>query len=72
MKGMKIIEGALNTLYFFYFLANGSTNPDVLWPKTFLIPWEIIPQNFSSSGLVVSEELGDNKQTNKQTDRQTH
>ena len=29
MKGMKIIEGALNTLYFFYFLANGLTNPDI-------------------------------------------
>ena len=26
---MKIIEGALDTLKFFYFLANDSTNPDV-------------------------------------------
>ena len=29
MKGMEIIEGALDTLYFFYFPANGSSNPDV-------------------------------------------
>ena len=29
MEGMEIIEGALDTLYFFYFLANGSINPDV-------------------------------------------
>ena len=63
MKGMEIIEGALeHTLVFFYFLANGSPNSDVFQPKTFLIPREIIPQSFSSSGLVVSEELG-NKQT---------
>ena len=59
-------RGCTNTLYFLYFLANGSMNPDVLWPKTFLIPREIIPQSFSSSGLVVSEKLG-NKQTHKLT-----
>ena len=30
MKGMEIIDGALDKLYFFfYFPANGSTNPDV-------------------------------------------
>ena len=29
MKGMVIIEGALDTLYIFHFLANGSTNLDV-------------------------------------------
>ena len=28
MKGMGIIEGALDMLYFFYFPANGLTNPD--------------------------------------------
>ena len=50
-----------------YFPANGSKNPDVFWPKTFCIPRGIIPQNFSSSGLVVSQELW-----NKQTNRQTH
>ena len=48
-----------------YFRANGSTNQDVFQPKTFLIPRGIIPQNFSSLGFAVSEELG-NKQTNKQ------
>jgi len=42
---------------------NGSTNPDVFRPKTFLIPRGIIPQNFISQGFAVSEELG-----NKQTD----
>ena len=56
---------------FFYFPANGLTNPDVFQPKTFLIPREIITQKFSSSGLVVSEELG-NKQTNRQTNSLTH
>ena len=53
-------------LVFFYFPANGSTNPDVFQPKTFPIPRGIIPQNFSSLGFAVSEELG-NKQTNTQT-----
>ena len=53
-------------LVFFHFPANGSTNPDVFQPKTFCIPRGIIPQNFSSLGFAVSEELG-NKQTNKQT-----
>ena len=62
MKVMEIIEGALDSNYLFlYFPANGSTNPDVIKPKTFLISREIIPQNFSSSGLVVLEELGNKK-----------
>ena len=51
---------------YIYFLANGSTNPDVFYPKTFPIPRGIIPQNFSLLGFAVSEELG-NKQTNTQT-----
>ena len=46
--------------------ANGSTNPEVFQPKTFLIPRGIIPQNFSSLGFAVSEEIG-NKQTSKET-----
>ena len=29
MKGMEIIEGALDTLYSFYFPAKGLTNPDI-------------------------------------------
>ena len=49
-----------------YFLANGLTNPDIFQPKTFLILREIIPQNFSSLGFAVSEELG-NKQKNSLT-----
>ena len=57
-----------HALVFFYFPANGSTDPDVFQPKTFLILREIIPQNFSSLGFAVSEEL----QTNKQTNRQPH
>ena len=44
---------------------------ELQWPNTdgffSLKPSKIIPQNFSSSGLVVSEELG-NKQTHKLTD----
>ena len=58
-------------LVFFYFPANGSTNPDVFYSKTFSIPRGIIPQNFSSLRFAVSEELG-NKQTNKQTNTLTH
>ena len=54
-----------------YFPANGLTNLDVFQPKTFPIPWGIIPQNFSSLGFAVSEELR-NKQTKKQTHRLTH
>ena len=42
--------------------SNGSTNSDVFQPKIFLILRGIIPQNFSSLGFTVSEELG-NKQT---------
>ena len=68
---MVIIEGSrVHALVYFCFHANGLTNPNVFKPKTFCIPREIIPQNFSSSGLVVLEELG-NKQTNIQTDRLT-
>ena len=52
--------------YTCYFPANGSTNPDVFQPKTFSIPRGIIPQNFSSLGFAVLEELG-NKQTNTLT-----
>ena len=50
--------------YTCYFTANGSKN------KTFCIPRGIIPQDFSSSGLVVSEELG-NKHPNRQTNSLT-
>ena len=53
-----------------YFPANGSTNPDVFQPKTFSIPRGIIPQNFSSLGFAVSEELG-KIQTDTQTDSLT-
>ena len=54
-----------------YFPANGLTNLDVFLPKTFFIQRGIIPQNFSSLGFAVSEELG-NEQTKKQTHRPTH
>ena len=53
--------------YTCYFPANGSTNPDVFQPQPFSILRGIIPQNFSSLGFAVSEELG-----NIQTDKQTH
>jgi len=69
MKSEVIIEGSTgreHTLVFFYFPINGLTNPDVFLPKTFWNPRGIIPQNFSSSGLVSSEELG-NKQINSLT-----
>ena len=63
---MEIIDGALDTLQFFYFPANGSRKPDVFQPKTFPISREIIPQNFSSLGFTVSKEF--REQTSKQTD----
>ena len=44
---------------------------EVFKPETFCTPRGIIPQNVSSLGLPVLEELA-NKQTNKQTHRQTH
>ena len=47
-----------------YLPANGATNSDIFYPKTFLFPRGIIPKNFSSLGFAVSEELG-NKQTNR-------
>ena len=66
MKSVVIIEGStVLALVFFYFPANGSTNPDVFRPTTF--PRGIIPQNFSSSGLVVSEDIR-YKQMNSLTD----
>jgi len=67
MKSEVIIEGRReHILVFFYFPINGLTNPEVFLPKTFWIPRRIIPQNFSSSGLVSFEELG-NKQINSLT-----
>ena len=66
MKGMVIIEGALDTLYFFYFSANGSTNPDVFEPKTFSIPRGIIPQNFQV--IRIRRFVGVREQTNTLTD----
>ena len=47
MEGLEIIEGTLDTIYFFYFLADSLTNLDVFLAKTFLIPREIIPQNLA-------------------------
>ena len=42
------------------------TNPEVSLPRSFCIPREILPQNFSSLGLTALEELW-NKQTHKLT-----
>ena len=63
MKSVLIIEcSTVPAQVFFYLHANGLMNPDVFYPKTFCIP-----QNFSSSGIFVLEELG-----SKQTDKLTH
>ena len=59
--------GTGHALVNFYFPADGSTNPDVFQPKTFSLPREIVPQNVSSLGFTVSEELG-NIQTDTLTD----
>ena len=71
MKSVVIIECSTeHTLFLFYFPANGSTNLDVFYPKTICTPRGIISQNFSSLGLIVSEELG-NKHTSTQTNTLT-
>ena len=51
------------TLKFFYF-------PAKLTVRRIQIFFSLKPQNFSSLGFAVSEELG-NKQTNNQTNKQT-
>ena len=51
----------------FVFPANREPDPDFFQPKTFPIPRGMIPQNFSSLGFAVSQELG-----NKQTYSLTH
>ena len=68
MKSVVITEGSSVHALFFYFPANGSTNPVVFQPKPFCIPRGIIPQNLSSLGFALLEELG-NKQTDRLTDR---
>ena len=60
-------RGRTGNALVFYFPANGSKNLDVFGPKTFLIPRGVIPQNFSSLGFAVLEELG-NKQADRLTD----
>ena len=52
---------------FFGFPANGWSNPNVFKPETIFTPREIFPQNYSSLGLTISEELR-KKQTDKLTD----
>ena len=67
---MVIVEGQRahwTRSIFFYFPANGSTNPDVFYLKTICSPRGIKSQNFCSLELTVLEELG-----NKQTDKLTH
>ena len=60
---MKIIEGALNTLsFFFYFPTNGSTNPDVL-----LHPMGNHPSKFQLAWVHCFG--GVTEQTSKHTDR---
>ena len=60
-----IIEGALDTLYIFHFLANGSTNLDVFQPKT----------NEKSSLKISAHQVQSFRRsqgTNKQINRQIH
>ena len=63
-------------LYTPYFLVNGLPNLRVLYPKTIYTPRGIIPQNFSSLGLAISEESGNKQQTDihkyTHTDIQIH
>ena len=63
-----ILEGStVHALVFFVFLLTVRRIRMFFQPKTFSIPRGIIPQNFSSLGFAVSEELG-----NIQTHTQTH
>ena len=57
----------VHALVILYFPANGLTNQEDFQPKTICTPRAIIPQNFSSLGFSVLEELG-----NKQTHRLNH
>ena len=63
-------------LYTPYLLVNGLPNLRIFYPKTICTPRGIIPQNFSSLGLAVSEESGNKQRTdiNKytHTDIQIH
>ena len=65
MKGMEIIESALDTLYFFYFLANGSTNPDV-----FQLQGKSSLKISARWGSPFRRSQGTNIQTDRLTDRQ--
>ena len=66
MKGMQIIEGSLDTLYFFYFLANGSTNLDVFLALNLLHPKGNHRSRFQ---LIRFSRFGG---VREQTNRQTH
>ena len=68
MKGLEIIEGTLDTIYFFYFLADSLTNLAVFLAKTFLIPREIIPQNLARQVQSFQRSQETNKQTDSLTD----
>ena len=63
-------------LYTPYLLVNGLPNLRIFYPKTICTPRGIIPQNFSSLGLAVSEESGNKQQTDihkyTHTDIQLH
>ena len=65
-RGRQYISGLSKTFFAFFseFVYGGLC---FFQPKTFSIPRGIIPQNFSSLGFAVSQELG-----NKQTHTQTH
>ena len=68
MKSVVIREGSrVNALVFFYYTANGLTNPDVFFSLKPSLSHRFNPQNFSLLGFAVSKELG-NKQTNSLTD----
>ena len=65
-RGRQYISGLSKTFFAFFseFVYGGLC---FFQPKTFSIPRGMIPQNFSSLGFAVSQELG-----NKQTHTQTH
>ena len=68
-RGRQYISGLSKTFFAFFseFVYGGLC---FFQPKTFSIPRGIIPQNFSSLGFAVSQELG-NKQTHRLTDSLT-
>ena len=70
MNGMVIVEGTLDTFYFFLYFLLTVQQIWMSFSLNLLHPKGNHPSNISLLEFAVLEELG-NKQTNRQTDRLT-